>query len=84
MAYRIRSTRKDELKNGRTMTYLVKVCDCSRSTLSYAFNGSKIRQMSKELALKILIGLSQESVAVKDKIDKLGIDGALDYYFEEI
>ena len=84
MFYKIRTDKKDELKNGRTITYLAQICGCSRSMLSYAFNGSKIRQLSQELALNIITEISKESVSVKNKIDELGIEGALDYYFEKI
>ena len=84
MYYRIRKDKKDELKNGRTITYLSNLCGCSRVYLSYIFNGYAKRKASKDIIKKIIIGISKDSIRINKRLEDSGIEETIKYFFEEI
>lgn len=80
--YRIKLNKLDELKEGKTNIYLESKIGYTRQYLSEIFTGKRI--IDKETAVKILDPICSESVKLKDKLDKKGIDKVLKYFFEEI
>lgn len=84
MFYRTRPEKKEELMGGRTVSYMAKVCECSRVHLSYVLTGYPKRRGTREFVENIIIKMATESVQVKEKLEKLGMDKTIEYFFEEV
>lgn len=84
MLYRIKSEKKDELVGGRTVEYLAKLCEVSRVHLSYVLTGYEKRRASRKLVEKIITNIATESVQIKERLEKTGMDETINYFFKEV
>ena len=80
--YRIRLDKVEELKAGRTIVYLEGITGYTRQYLSEAFTGK--RNLPEKSITKILIPICNESVKLKERLDKEGIEKIIDYFFQTI
>lgn len=82
MYYRIKKEKRSELQAGRSLTYIAEKCNYSRQYITYVFNGKMLA--TEESALKILNGISKDSLTLAVDISQKGIKTILNYFFEEI
>jgi hypothetical protein len=82
--YKIKEENRDELTGGRTCTYLAKLCKTSRTHLNYLLTNYPKRKHSKSFVERIIINIATESVPVKERLEKYGLEETIKYYFEEI
>lgn len=82
--YKIKKENKEELIGGRTCKYLAKLCNTSRTHLNYLLTDYPKRQFSKKFIERIITNIATESVPVKERLEKDGLEETIKYYFEEI
>lgn len=82
--YRIKEKNKEELIGGRTCTYLAKLCNTSRVYLNYLLTNYPKRKFSRKFIENIVTSIATESVPVKERLEKTGMEETIKYYFEEI
>lgn len=80
--YIIRSERLYELKEGKTDVYLSTIIPYSRPHLNDIFTGK--RNVDRNAIEKILKPIFAESVKLKEKYEKNGMDEMICYFFKEI
>ena len=80
--YIFREELLSELKEGKTDVYLSTITSYTRQYLSNIFKARII--IYKETAIKILKPIFAESVKLKEKYEKYGMDKMVDYFFREI
>lgn len=82
MHYVIKKEKREELQEGRTILYLAHKCKYSRQYLTDTFN-AKIK-ITRECAVNILRGISDDSIKLAVMINQKGINQTLDYFFEKV
>lgn len=82
MYYRIKKDKREELQEGRTLTYIAELCEYSRQYITYVFNGKMLA--TEESAIKILKCIADNSLDIAVKINQQGIKTVLEYFFEKI
>ena len=82
MHYQIRKEKLDELKEGRTATYIAEITGYSKVYINYAFSGKKY--ISYLCALNIIRKLGNTSIFISQMIQEHGIKYAVNYFFEEL
>lgn len=78
----IKEGKKSELQEGRTITYLSQQIQIARQYLSSILTGRL--PLYETTAKKIIIGCSKQSIKLKEKIEKEGIDNTVKYFFEKV
>lgn len=82
MYYRIKKNKREELQEGRTLQYLANKCNYSRQYITDAFN-AKV-DITRECAINIMKGISNDSIKISSRIKKDGINKTIEYFFEKI
>lgn len=80
--YIIISEKLLELKEGKTDVYLSTITPYTRQYLNEIFKGK--RCPDKKTLIKILEPMISESVKLKEKYEKYGINKFINYFFKEI
>jgi len=80
--YRIRSENLDELKEGKTVTYLSQITGFPRTYLNRVFTGTML--IEEERIPKLLIPIFKESLKLNEKYEKYGIDTMIQHFFKII
>lgn len=80
--YMINSQKVNDLKEGKSETYLSTKIPYSRMYLNEVFKGR--RNVDRNTAQKILEPMCKESVKLKDMYDAHGIDYVINYFFIEL
>lgn len=80
--YIIDLSKTNELKEGKTDVYLSTIIPYTRQYLNEIFTGK--RCSDKKTLSKILKPMIAESVKLKDKYEKDGLEKIIDYFFKEI
>lgn len=71
-----------ELKEGKTDVYLSTITSYTRQYLCEIFKGK--RCIDRKIASKILEPIFLESVKLKEKYEKYGMDTMIEHFFKEI
>ena len=74
MMYKLKEENKDELKAGRTLTYLSDKLGCTISHLSLIFCQKRTCTKSQAIAL----------ISICNKISEGDIDEKINYYFDDV
>lgn len=82
--YRIRPDKKEELLQGRTITYVAKKAGINRVIASYALNGYNKRKLTYKQVEKIMDALMWDSIKINAIVTDMSFDGAIEYFFEKI
>lgn len=82
--YKINEKNKEELTGGRTCTYLAKLCNTSRVHLNYLLTNYPKRKFSRQFIERVVTSIATESVPVKERLEKTGMEETIKYYFKEI
>lgn len=80
--YRIKLDKIEELKEGKTGVYLESKIGYTRQYLSEIFSGRRV--VDKETIEKILKPICAESVKLKEKLERGGMDKLIEYFFNKI
>ena len=80
--YIIRKENLYELKEGKTDVYLSSITGYTRQYLSEIFNGK--RNIDNKTIEKILKPIFAESVKLKNKYEKFGMDTMIYHFFKKI
>lgn len=81
MYYTIREDKRDELREGKTISYISNKIHYSRQYTSYIFNG--LIKINVATIIKILFELAKESNKINDMLNKKGNDFTINYFFKE-
>lgn len=80
--YRIKLENLDELREGKTISYLSKLTSYARPYLSTIFSGKILIEYNT--AVKILMPILQESRKLNEKLEKYGIETMVQHFFKKI
>ncbi len=80
--YRIRSENLEELREGKTVTYLAQITGIPRTFLNSVLKGTILIEEDK--VKKILIPIFKESLKLNEKYEKYGIDTMIQHFFRKI
>jgi len=80
--YRIRLENLEELKEGKTITYLSKLTGYPRTYLNRVLKGNFL--VEEETAKKILKPICSESKKLNEKMNLYGIDTMVQHFFRII
>ena len=80
--YRIRLENLDELKEGKTISYLANLIGYARPYLNNILTGSIL--VEEKTVKKILIPIFEESRSLYQKYEFYGIDTMLKHFFKKI
>lgn len=81
MYYIIKQEKTNELREGKTISYIAKKIHYSRQYTSYIFNG--LIKINESTIIKILFELAKESKNVNDMLNEKGNDFAINYFFKK-
>lgn len=81
MYYKIRQEKLDELREGKTNSYIAKTTNYSRQYITYIFK-QKIK-INSATTIKLLMPLAKESIKLNKMLKEKGIDYMINYFFEE-
>ena len=82
MYYIIRKEKLDELREGKTNSYIAKITGYSRQYITYIFKGQI--QINPATVIKILMPLAKESIHLNNMLKEQGIDFMADYFFKVV
>lgn len=80
--YRIRLENLDELKEGKTISYLANLIGYARPYLNNILTGNIL--VEEKTAKKILIPIFEESRSLYQKYELYGIDTMMKHFFKKI
>ena len=80
--YQLIYDKREELQEGRTLTYLAKQIGYSRERIIGIFN-SKIL-INENAAKKIITKIAEESLKINKMIENKGVDKTFEYFFKKI
>lgn len=81
MYYTIREEKRNELKEGKTISYIANKLHYSRQYTSYIFNG--LIKINVATIIKILFELAKESNKINNMLNEKGNDFTINYFFKE-
>ena len=81
MYYKIKKEKLDELREGKTNSYIAKITKYSRQYITYIFK--QRMNINSATAIKLLMPLAKESIKLNNMLKEKGIDYMIDYFFEE-
>lgn len=81
MYYLIREEKLDELKEGKTNSYIAEKTNYTRQYITYIFK-QQIK-INDATVIKILRPLAKESVKLSKMLKEEGIDYMINYFFKE-
>lgn len=81
MYYTIKKEKADELREGKTISYIANKIHYSRQYTSYIFNG--LIKINEATIIKMLSELAKESKNVNDMLNEKGTDFAINYFFKK-
>lgn len=81
MYYKIRQEKLDELREGKTNSYIAKTTNYSRQYITYIFK-QQIK-INSATTIKLLMPLAKESIKLNKMLKEKGIDYMINYFFEE-
>lgn len=81
MYFTIQEDKLEELKLGKTNTYISKITGYSRQYLTYIFR--KQIKINSSTAVNIIMPLSRESTKLGQMLKEKGLNYMIDYFFEE-
>lgn len=81
MYYKIKKEKLDELREGKTNSYIAEKTKYSRQYITYIFK-QQIK-INSATAIKLLMPLAKESIKLNNMLKEKGIDYMIDYFFEE-
>lgn len=80
--YTIKKFNLYELKEGKTDVYLSGITGYTRQYLSEIFNGK--RNIDRKTVEKILVPIFAESVKLKEKYERFGMDTMIQHFFKKM
>lgn len=81
MYYLIRKEKLDELREGKTNSYIAKTTNYSRQYITYIFK-QQIK-INSATTIKLLMPLAKESIKLNKMLNEKGIEYMINYFFEE-
>lgn len=82
MYYKIRESKREELKEGRTIQYISLISKYSRQYMNDILNGK--RNITYDCAKTIVKAISKNSFKIANQIKENNIKFVIDYFFEEV
>lgn len=80
--YTIKKANLYELKEGKTDVYISGITGYTRQYLSEIFNGK--RNIDRKTVEKILVPIFAESVKLKEKYERFGMDTMIQHFFKKM
>ena len=80
--YKIRKENIEELKEGKTITYLANLTGYTRTYINSIFCGKTL--IEEDTAKKILIPIIKESYKLNQKYEKYGIKTMIEHFYKKI
>lgn len=80
--YRIRIENLEELKEGKTITYLSELTGVPRTYLNSILSGKIL--IEEDVIKKILIPICKESFKLNEKLETYGIETMIEHFFRRI
>ncbi len=81
MYYKIRQEKLEELREGKTNSYIAKTTNYSRQYITYIFRGQI--KISPGTVINIIKPLANESIKLNRMLKEKGLDYMINYFFEE-
>lgn len=81
MYYKIRQEKLEELREGKTNSYIAKTTNYSRQYITYIFK-QQIK-INSATTIKLLMPLAKESIKLNKMLNEKGIEYMINYFFEE-
>lgn len=81
MYYKIRQEKLEELREGKTNSYIAKITNYSRQYITYIFKQQM--KINSATTIKLLMPLAKESIKLNKMLNKKGIEYMINYFFEE-
>lgn len=80
--YRIKLHKVEDLKEGKTVNYIVNLTGYSRQYFSDVINGKYY--INKKTAERIILSLAKESIKISNMIKLYGLERTIENYFEKV
>ena len=80
--YKIRSENLEELKEGKTITYLSELTGYARTYLNSILKGKIL--VEKSTTIRILVPICKESTKLSKKMEQYGIQTMIEHFFKKI
>ena len=81
MYYSIRKEKLEELKEGKTNTYIAEITNYSRQYITYILTNEL--KINIKAVINIIKPLANESIKLNKMLKEKGIDYMINYFFEE-
>lgn len=81
MYYSIRKEKLEELKEGKTNSYIAEITNYSRQYITYIFTNEL--KINIKAVINIVKPLANESIKLNKMLKEKGIDYMINYFFEE-